>query len=293
MKQRTRQPRGFTLIELLVVIAIIAVLIGLLLPAVQKVREASARTRCENNLKQMGIAFQGYCNTAGFFPPAFSKAPSGINWAWGVWILPWVEQQNLYMALGPDNPANPAAISALTTETLPIYLCPSDPSGSINTYFSGYAKSNYTCSEPISDGGSTTRIEQVTDGLSNTIMLGERDMTNQVGANWAARDTATAVSSVVGRPTWPLNTHYAGGSAYAANATGPGDKGSNCTSYAWSSMHTGGVNFLFCDGSVHFLRNGVPTDPAQATCSKPTMTNFTLMNLYFANDGNPLNSGDY
>jgi prepilin-type N-terminal cleavage/methylation domain-containing protein/prepilin-type processing-associated H-X9-DG protein len=292
MKQSPRRRSGFTLIELLVVIAILAVLIGLLLPAVQKVREASARAKCENNLKQMGLAYHSYHNAIGYFPPAFSKAPSGANWAWGVWILPWVEQDNLYQALNPTNAANPAALSSLTTQPLAIYLCPSDPAADINTYFSGYARSNYTCSEPVSDGGSTTRAEQITDGLSNTIMLGERDMTRQVGANWAARDTATAVSSVVGRPTWPINTAYAGGAAYAANAAGPGDKGSGCTSYAWSSMHAGGANFLFCDGSVHFLRQTVPTDPGQANCNRPAPTSFTLINLYFANDGNAVNWGD-
>src|SRR5207247_4439314 len=114
--------RGLTLVELLVVVAIIALLIGLLLPAVQKVRAAAARTRCSNNLHQMGLAMHGFHDTWGYFPPSFAK-PS--NWGWGVWLLPFVEQDGLYRAITPDGTS--LSLGPNTTLKLRGYRCPPDP----------------------------------------------------------------------------------------------------------------------------------------------------------------------
>lgn len=273
--------RGFTLIELLVVIAIIAVLIGLLMPAVQKAREAAARIKCSNNLHQLGLAMHMYHDVNQAFPPAFAK-PS--NYGWSVWLLPYVEQQNLFNILNPL--VTDLTLSSNTALSLSIFACPSDPApGTINTWFGNYAKSDYVVSEQVSDGGSAINMSTVTDGLSNTIMIGERDMMKQVGAVWPGRDSAnsilSSVESVIGRPTWPINTSF------------PGLPDSNCMRFAWSSYHIGGANFSFCDGAVHYLINSLATDPTQENCNKPVPSNYPLMILYFSSDGSPVNGNDF
>jgi prepilin-type N-terminal cleavage/methylation domain-containing protein/prepilin-type processing-associated H-X9-DG protein len=272
--------RGFTLIELLVVIAIIAVLIGLLLPAVQKTREAAARIKCENNLHQFGLAMHMYHDVNHAFPPAFAK-PS--NYGWGVWLLPYVEQVNLYNLINPRGTL--LSLNPNTTLKLSVFTCPSDPGGDLATYFGNYAKSNYVVSEQVSDGGSAIPMSTITDGLSNTLMIGERDMQKQVGAAWPGRDTKLSILSGVeesiGRPTWPINTAFAG------------VPDSGCTRYAWSSYHATGTNFAFCDGSVHYLQNSIANDPKQQNCSKPVPANYPLLNLYFASDGYIVNGNDF
>src|ERR1700704_3870955 len=148
---------GFTLIELLVVIAIIAVLIGLLLPAVQKVREAAARTKCQNNLKQIGLGLHNYHDSNGHFPPAFvgnpgtvpTNSPAPHGWGWSTWILPYIEQGPLYRQINPTvstipgNLPDPATtqLGLLCQTQISIYVCPSDNAPRLNDQrgFHGYS----------------------------------------------------------------------------------------------------------------------------------------------------------
>src|SRR5262249_55732716 len=196
MRIRATRSRGFTLIELLVVIAIIAILIGLLLPAVQKVREAAARTQCQNNLKQMGIALHSYESANGRFPTS-GESKSGIGIAvfdlhsTFTCMLPFIEQENVFRLMDlnyayNDRRAPNNQVAARTI--IRTYLCPSnvlyrpDPYGYGTT---DYMPTNSTDIDPATGWRNTdtrslgalqaggTPVLAITDGLSNTIAIGE------------------------------------------------------------------------------------------------------------------------
>jgi prepilin-type N-terminal cleavage/methylation domain-containing protein/prepilin-type processing-associated H-X9-DG protein len=290
---RSRRP-AFTLIELLVVIAIIAVLIGLLLPAVQKVRESAARTQCSNNLKQIGLAMHTYQDNYRILPPGWLVNAAGgapnPGWGWGTLILPYVEQSNVYTGLAPDTTGTvgmpAAAANTNLTLSLSVYLCPSDPSPPINTLLGGYGRSNYVCNREVLGpdvfGRATyLSIQTIRDGSSNTILVGERDMLQNVGAIWPGRSNVTT-ASFEGRPGRGLSVSYPG-SPPTPTGTGSSQR------LGFSSLHTGGVNFVFADGSVHFLNNNIEVDPTDDWGNFPAhATNFLLQNLVHPADGNPL-----
>ncbi|MFO0801288.1 MAG: DUF1559 domain-containing protein [Gemmataceae bacterium] len=306
----SRRRRGFTLIELLVVIAIIAILIGLLLPAVQKVREAAARTKCANNLKQLALGAHLYQDTYKTFPNGWLTSVNGAvapspGWSWGTLILPYIEQGNLYTSFGviasPDASINgpSAAVLALAQTKLSLFRCPSDPFGDLNTNHTSFGTSNYVCNKEVLGPGRTTGGTEanplsagtVRDGASNTILLGERDGTTNVAAVWAARATSTT-ASFEGRPGYGINPKLPPGVNSWTNG--------NNERLAYSSLHTGGTQFAFCDGGVRFLNDRTDADPndshvafpacnGAALCSGLGLASpFTLQKLQHPNDRLPV-----
>ncbi len=290
---------GFTLIELLVVIAIIAVLIGLLLPAIQKVREAANKTKCANNLKQMGLAMHSFENQYGQFPPGLGATgdkmrPGMTNYyrwteprnlrfcSWHTHLLPFLEQQALYDGIHPRLTA--ITYPLLKATPIPQFSCPSDPKHlqldwdwPVTTYrgVRGVDRPNVQGSENIGDPNaegilywrSNVKPAHVTDGLANTLLIGEMGHTHYE----AGRSSTWYVSVNEDFAFNVLPFYVVAGTAPAQSLYGStrGGAGDPCPSLAvyrepfrptnmcnydnfWS-YHSRGCNFTFADGSVRFL----------------------------------------
>ena len=274
---------AFTLVELLVVIAIIAILIGLLLPAVQKVRAAAARSSCSNNLHQIALAMHMYHDANQYLPTGWVTAPSGNpapnpGWAWGVLILPYMEQSNLYSTLAPDTSGlNAITFSAaqITAMQQPIktYVCPGDGNGeTLNSNFKeNIAKTNYAINRALLGPNSNSQpinqtIQGIPDGSSNTIMVGERDMTVNIASACLIR-SGTTTASFEGRGGYSQNPQPPAGQAAWTNTS---DERT-----AFNSQHTGVCNYAFADGSVHAISNSIPGDPTNDWTVFPVLPPYT------------------
>ena len=296
MTSRQNRRRGFTLIELLVVIAIIAILIALLLPAVQQAREAARRTQCRNNLKQIGLALQNYNDTAGMFPPGWIGATNGLpdmqgenGFGWATMILPMMDQGPLYNNLNfRTSIADPANI-AQWQRALPAYRCPSDSSqelweleletgGSVEMPTANYVGSFGTegiedvCFVPdtedpmpppfqcradgILSHNSRIAIRDITDGTSNTFLVGER-RTNAAALPEPWHSTWVGV--------YPEG-HEAATRILGASDHTPNHPASHFDDF--SSMHEGGAFFLLGDGAVRFIGENIDENLYKALATR-------------------------
>ncbi|AMV28438.1 putative major pilin subunit [Gemmata sp. SH-PL17] len=306
MRRTHLSPRGFTLIELLVVIAIIAILIGLLLPAVQKVREAAARMKCQNNLKQLGLAFHNHESSYGYFPIAtmqrsVGSPPRTVNAYWGVQVLPFIEQDNVRKAYNFDLNNRDQGNKDVVAIPVAIMVCPSVPNpnrqttipasspaftGAATDYAAtvGVATAQYTNgfvtnANPNGTGIPTgiigsaglppARFGDITDGTSNTMLIAEAGGRPE---NWVAGKVNSATTVTLGG--WAeyngfiVRGFMTDGTA-STSSGGGGPCMVNCNNnLSLYAFHTGGANILYGDGSVRFLRSSVSATTVAALITR-------------------------
>lgn len=280
---RTHRNRAFTLVELLVVIAIIGILIGMLLPAVQQVREAARRIHCSNNLKQIGLALHMYHDTRGALPAGWiaTDEDGEPGWGWGAAVLPFLERGNLYSQVDLTIPIDDELVEDVRVQVIDTYLCQSDTSDEImdldflledhdhggpGSFSPGphggdghehgedifVSRGNYSGvfgsleiegNHRNGDGAffenSEVQFRDVYDGLSNTMVVGER-RADLGTVTWVG------VSPAVEEPFARI--------VGSADHT-PNHRDSHFEDF--SSRHPGGANFVFGDGSVRLISDQI------------------------------------
>ena len=271
LDSRMRQRRGFTLIELLVVIAIIAILIGLLLPAVQQAREAARRTQCKNSLCQLGLAIHNYEMAHNVLPPGsvnptgpVRSEPTGYHMSWAVQVLPYLEQSNVFRTIdftvGAYDPKN----EAVRTIVIPAFLCPSDfrypygHRGNAPSSFAGVQHDEEALIDHDNHGvfvlNHAVPMDSITDGSSSTLFVGEKALLpDELG--WISGTRATLRNAgdkinfnLVGlRTQYPMPANNSG----VAGAVTPEHVG------GFSSHHQGGAHFMVGDGSIRFINEQI------------------------------------
>ena len=307
-----RKPAAFTLIELLVVIAIIAILIALLVPAVQKVREAAARTQCINNLKQMGVAFHHHVDVFKYFPSGGlgpgqprtmqSRVPADYSkqaWGWCYQILPYIEQDNLWRL--PSD-------SKIISTPVPMLYCPTRGRIDVSDYAgNGGSYPYWPALEPDSLDGPLTptvgwtygkpfpvNFSHITDGAANTLLIGEK----WLYVHWY-NDRTSGEGSCIDNEGWAngwdndsvcfSSTENSGAIADVVKLPPrrqivpvppqPDTRKGPACGFNFGSAHSDGFQAVFCDGSVHFLQYDINVKVWVRLCAM--------------NDGEPIDPSEF
>jgi prepilin-type N-terminal cleavage/methylation domain-containing protein/prepilin-type processing-associated H-X9-DG protein len=292
MTQRRYASKGFSLIEMLAVISIVALLLALLLPAIQAARESSRRIECSNHLRQFGLALMNYDSQSRGLPSGYvsnEKTWWSAGWSWSSFVLPFIEQQPLADELGIatttfGNGTEFAEPDEWTRVCLRVFTCPSDTGPALNHAKGGFAKSNYrsvmgnitstnvTFEQLSGQNGlfflnSHIQYGQITDGSSHTLALGECELdpsfAGRRAAIWAGMRGKYDESVHISDAMWFLNSDP----AYCIEGSAV---------QAFSSHHPAGAGFLFADGSVRYLA--------------PTLDGLCLERLAARNDGSPVDA---
>jgi prepilin-type N-terminal cleavage/methylation domain-containing protein len=293
--------KAFTLIELLVVIAIIAILIALLVPAVQKVREAAARTQCTNNTKQIGLATHGYNDTYKALPAAFGQlggpATAG-TYSWHFYILPFIEQQPLWNNCGTSSSTQAGTVVS-------VFNCPSDPTNQ-NYLWNGWGVSNYafnigvflpniTTTNQYSNKAKGNLVTAMPDGTSNTVILAER-------YSYCSPGTTTYSAPVWAAQIWNSGPNNIGNGAISAFGWGnaPNTTSGYATGNLYPNYYSGTLTFQVAPAAASCSYNvtqgghtgtmicGLGDGSARGVAPSVSLTTWTY--ACTPNDGNPLGS---